>query len=511
MQQKTVRVSRACVGVWNRLTISLMLITFIGYGTVATNAAEPAAAQASKGVNDTSHFFSADVKAKVEVISKRADVQVSIETFDSLPADKDMPSFATARGKDAPIKGIRLIIVRKGGHVSVRADPATSKVFDGNVQQELAKRLNAGLRKGTQHFDEALLDAVAFIDGKLGDSQAIAKGVANPQAAANALLGDWESSSVHGNTLAIKSNEKGMLICEQVVMENGHPARGLGGMMTLEPNGMGVMAAGWRKSKFTYDPAKRTLRFDDGRVYERIVPKLVLGLKSEEKKDRAEAEGRLSQIRDLSGDAEVILPELLRMAKDPDPDLRERGLRVLGLASPSTPTSEAISAIQQGFKDKEVAVIGSAAVAAGRVGKGAGPVIPQLIEALKLPNTRVRISVANAFWGDLAALPGTDAAVPLLISILADTKADNADNKLLRDCVIGAFGRIGPRAKESVPVLVALLKDEDKAVRQETADSLGGIGPAAADALPALIEMAKSDLSQEARKHADAAIKLIQL
>ena len=59
----------------------------------------------------------------------------------------------------------------------------------------------------------------------------------------------------------------------------------------------------------------------------------------------------------------------------------------------------------------------------------------------------------------------------------------------MRRYAASALGRIGPAAKEAVPVLVLALKnDKDKLVREYAAYALGGIGPAAKEAVTALTD-----------------------
>ncbi len=57
-----------------------------------------------------------------------------------------------------------------------------------------------------------------------------------------------------------------------------------------------------------------------------------------------------------------------------------------------------------------------------------------------------------------------------------------------------ALGRIGPAAKEAVPVLIATLKDKE--VRTNAVFALGEIGPAAKEAVPALESAARAGVSE---------------
>ena len=55
-----------------------------------------------------------------------------------------------------------------------------------------------------------------------------------------------------------------------------------------------------------------------------------------------------------------------------------------------------------------------------------------------------------------------------------------------------ALSRIGPPAKDAVPLLIERLDDPDEDVRQAAARALGQIGPAAAPAVPALVGLIES-------------------
>ena len=70
-----------------------------------------------------------------------------------------------------------------------------------------------------------------------------------------------------------------------------------------------------------------------------------------------------------------------------------------------------------------------------------------------------------------------------------------------------ALVKIGPAA---VPALIGALKDKDGYVRQSAAYALGRIGPVAKDAVPALQAITKNDPERAARKAAAMALKKIQ-
>jgi HEAT repeat protein len=71
------------------------------------------------------------------------------------------------------------------------------------------------------------------------------------------------------------------------------------------------------------------------------------------------------------------------------------------------------------------------------------------------------------------------------------------------------LGQIGPAAKEAVPALIAVLKDEDSELRASAATALGGIGPAAKEAVPAL-SVALKDKDKRVREIAASALRKIR-
>ena len=89
--------------------------------------------------------------------------------------------------------------------------------------------------------------------------------------------------------------------------------------------------------------------------------------------------------------------------------------------------------------------------------------VPALIHKLKDKDLGTRQKAARAL-GKLGA-----AAVPVLIAVLKDED----ENKDARSGAALALGEIGSAAKEAVPALIAALKDKDKQVRTNAAYALG--------------------------------------
>ncbi len=123
--------------------------------------------------------------------------------------------------------------------------------------------------------------------------------------------------------------------------------------------------------------------------------------------------------------------------------------------------------------------------ALAKLGPHAEPAVPALITRLKEDYDRYRaISVLGAIG------PGAAPAVPALLDRLAYTLS--VEDKLYRDesteaiGIIETLAKIGPAAKEAVPLLRQALKDKVSTIRYFAAHALGEVGPAATVAIPDL-------------------------
>lgn len=116
------------------------------------------------------------------------------------------------------------------------------------------------------------------------------------------------------------------------------------------------------------------------------------------------------------------------------------------------------------------------------------PAVPELANALKDPNWRVRQAALEGIWGIGA---GADSAVPAVVKMLDD------EVPMLRARAVQTLIRMGPARKQAVPALVDLL---DAAPSSSAAPgevplstfallALGAMGPDAVAALPELRKM----------------------
>ncbi len=136
-----------------------------------------------------------------------------------------------------------------------------------------------------------------------------------------------------------------------------------------------------------------------------------------------------------------------------------------------------------------------------------GEVVPQLVEALKSPESRLRAAAARAL---LDLDPDPEIVRPVLTKVMEEASAEALDDMLdalaslgekavprlikaleteeVRPKAAAIIARIGPAAKEAVPTLIDALSDETPETRNEVLFALAAIGPGAEAAVAAATE-----------------------
>ena len=143
-------------------------------------AASPTRAQeANPAIRDNGNFFSNQAEQKAagtinEIAGKHPGKQVLIETYNEVPDGQAVREFAVKRAQAAGLKGVYVIVVRKGGQVGVFPDSATGKLLTPEVVNRLDEQFTTGLKKGTQNFDAALIETVASLQSALDRATAAA-------------------------------------------------------------------------------------------------------------------------------------------------------------------------------------------------------------------------------------------------------------------------------------------------------------------------------------------------
>jgi HEAT repeat protein len=173
---------------------------------------------------------------------------------------------------------------------------------------------------------------------------------------------------------------------------------------------------------------------------------------------------------------------LVKQLKDNDPSKRNKAGRAL--ENLDSAAKDAIPVLIEALKDRqpEFNLAPTVAKALGKIGK---PAVPALIEALEVKDGKVQAYAAMAL-----KQIGMDAkaAVPALIEVVKKYK-DPAHIARLNS--IAALGKIGPAAKDAVPLLIDISKEKPplSAARLAAVTALGQIGPEAKAAAPTLIDL----------------------
>jgi len=161
------------------------------------------------------------------------------------------------------------------------------------------------------------------------------------------------------------------------------------------------------------------------------------------------------------------------------------------------------------LEDPESAIRCNAAFALYKIGPDCRVVVPQLTQALSDPDPLVRLNATMAL-----GKAGADAqsAVPALMEAVENPVNRRSMERFsftIRERMIADLGDIGPGAKQSVPLLEKLLKDDSVDVRKVVVVALGKIGPDAKSAVPTLLEMFYEDDSDAVQDYALKAIQAI--
>ena len=162
---------------------------------------------------------------------------------------------------------------------------------------------------------------------------------------------------------------------------------------------------------------------------------------------------------------EQVLPRLMAVLKDENPDLRRTAAQSLGKIA----RKEAVPALVEALRDPDAGVRQQAAWALGMIGEEAlGPGPSPLAPLLFDPDPDVRAAAATA----LGLTGDTQAGIELLLERLQEPGTP-ADSKRLAAASLG-----GMEARSAVTALTRLLSDRDARVRRWAAAALGDIGDA---------------------------------
>jgi HEAT repeat protein len=222
---------------------------------------------------------------------------------------------------------------------------------------------------------------------------------------------------------------------------------------------------------------------------------------------------------------------LLKALEHENQVVRQNAIQALGRMGPGA--KPAVPKLIEFLSGNDAGLRNSALWALNQLGLDGRAAIPALVENLKSPEQYVVIQsiqalrnmnpdskvivpalsdclkstnpTIRAYAADLiAAVDRENAAVmPVLIELLKQRNSEAL--------ALAALGHMGRAAKEAVPELVQLLRVPPQQVNRLTIlQTISQIGPAATEAAPALLDLLKSDRDPNNRNYALAALKNIR-
>ena len=212
---------------------------------------------------------------------------------------------------------------------------------------------------------------------------------------------------------------------------------------------------------------------------DQVIPVLSKALKDSEPDIRLAAATALGDMgsRDHSP-ARAAIPDLIPLLDDAVVSVRFRAAIALAKLEPHA--GKAIPVLTEGLRNEDPFIRSDSAWAMGLMGEEANEAVPPLLLLLKDADDRVQLSAAQA----LARIdPKVREPIPVLMALLHHRHAGVRSRaaEVLEELV-------GPGDQEVVRALTKSLGDEDANVRAHAIPALGKIGPAAKDAVPVLIQ-----------------------
>lgn len=143
-------------------------------------------ALAAKGISDNGNFFSAATEQKAtgiinDLATKHHGEEVYVETQQAIPDGTTYADYADQRTRASNVRGVYILIIRKGGHVHVAASQQTERLFTNDVRAQLAKQIEGDLRQGQKNFENALLNALSFVSDTFDRGERQPGGTAAPK------------------------------------------------------------------------------------------------------------------------------------------------------------------------------------------------------------------------------------------------------------------------------------------------------------------------------------------
>ena len=169
----------------------------------------------------------------------------------------------------------------------------------------------------------------------------------------------------------------------------------------------------------------------------------------------------------LGAEAAPAVPGVAEMIRNQSTPGRDLLIDTLARLGPHA--KQAIPALQSVLDDPDAKIGALSAAALVLAGADPGPLFPRLLEVIRSGSKDMQ---SGAVWASHALTElGPDAA-PVLSAIIEELPKQRG---LVLLNLTETLGKIGPSAREAVPVLRGLLKDEDEEVRGAAEKALGRI------------------------------------
>jgi HEAT repeat protein len=185
----------------------------------------------------------------------------------------------------------------------------------------------------------------------------------------------------------------------------------------------------------------------------------------------------------LGGEAEAIVPELVRLLEE-EPPLRGSAIRALGVLGPIA--GDAAPALIDVVRDEKARERAYAATVLPKIGADRDLVVPLLIDLLNDPS-------GSVVWASADMLrEHYPEAARSIVPLLAERLKDDAPE--VRSRAAHSLHVLGPLAEEAIPEMVDALSD--RAVTGSIALALGRHGSRARRAVPAMVELLRERNAQ---------------
>jgi len=193
----------------------------------------------------------------------------------------------------------------------------------------------------------------------------------------------------------------------------------------------------------------------------------------------------------------AAVPSLIEAVSDDDAPLRRLAITALSTIDPND--ERVVAALINATKDKDRNVCIQAVNVLGSVRRHRNRTIPALIEAMKNEDLRVRQNAIRVL-GNITRDPKV--LLPPLIEALKSEYQDDWQNT--RDSACRLLGKLGPKAKETVPALLAVFWVSKPHVRIQIFSALGKIGTEDTAAFKFLAKVASDQTEPTKVQHAAA-------